>query len=75
MNISIGKRVAWECGAEAEANSFPSWSKDDRETVAQYYWSEDDSKNWFDISENHRDILLAMYREGERAEKAIKDNI
>ena len=75
MNISMAKRVARQCGAEAEGNNFPSWSKDDRETIAYYYYAEDDSKNWFDIPENHRDILLAMYREGERAEKVIKDSI
>ena len=75
MNIDMAKRVARECGAEAVANDFPSWSKDDRETIAYYYYNENDDKNWVDISENHRDILLAMYRKGERAEKDIIDSI
>ncbi|KKM83467.1 hypothetical protein LCGC14_1309070, partial [marine sediment metagenome] len=52
INMAMALRVARECGAEAVANNFPSWSKDDRETIAYYYYAEDDSKNWFDIPEN-----------------------
>lgn len=69
-NIIMAKRVAKECGGETVANSFPRWSKDDREIIAYYYYDQSDNKNWFDISESHRDILLAMYRKGEREEKA-----
>ena len=70
MNIDMAKRMARQCGAEAVANNLASWTKDDREDIAYYY----EVENWVDIPENHRDILLAVYREGERAETDSRPN-
>ena len=65
MSMKIALRSARQFGAEAQANTdLPSWSKDDREDIASYY-----GKQWSDIPESDRELLLIEYRKGEQAEK------
>ncbi len=71
INLDMALTAARQFGAEAVANNLPNWTKDDREDIAYYY----EVKGWFDIPEDHRDLLLKAYREGERAEKESKEQV
>jgi hypothetical protein len=65
-DLEKAKAVAKQFGGEAQANNLVSWSKDDRQDIAEYYGA----KKWSDISVEHQTILFLAYRYGERLERA-----
>lgn len=58
--------AAKQFGGEAEANQLPSFSKDDRSSIAYHYGVE----KWSDIPKDDQTELLLEYRKGEKLERA-----
>lgn len=66
MNLEKAQIAARQFGGEAEINHLPSWSKDDRESIAYHYGVE----KWSEIPIEDQNKLLLEYRYGERLEAA-----
>ncbi len=62
-------RVSKEFGKEAAANN-TQFSRDDRLDMARYYGVD----TWTDIPVEHRNMLIDAFREGERIERAYRNN-
>lgn len=66
MSLEKALIAARQFGGEAEASHLPSWSKDDRESIAYYYGVE----KWSQIPVEDQNKLLVEYRYGENLEAA-----